>query len=98
MRGRKSLPGAEEAMPCWSDSVAGGAMVEAGGGVVAHGRRLQAAALLFQATEREILPLPFSSVSFPLLSFFSGFPFILPVCFQLSSPVSSFSFLSVWVY
>ena len=30
--------------------------------------------------------------------FFSGFPFILPVCCQVSYPVSSFSFLSVWVY
>jgi len=36
--------------------------------------------------------LPYSFV------FFSGFPFILPVCCQVPYPVSSFSFLSVWVY
>ena len=28
----------EEVVPCWSDCFAGGAVVEAGGGVVAHGR------------------------------------------------------------
>jgi len=39
-------------------------VVEAGGGVMAHGRRLQAAMLLFQAAEREILPLPLSSIFF----------------------------------
>jgi len=38
---------------CWSDCFAGGAVVEAGDGVVAHGCRLQVAALLFQAAERE---------------------------------------------
>jgi hypothetical protein len=48
----------------------GGAVVEAGGGVVAHGRWLQAATLLFQAAKREILPLPFSRVFFPILLFF----------------------------
>jgi hypothetical protein len=46
---------------------AGGAAVEAGSGVAAHWRRLQAVALLSQAAERGILPLSFSSVSFPLL-------------------------------
>ena len=44
-------------------------MVEAGGGVVAHGRRLQAAVLLFQTVEGEVTALPFSSVCLPLLSF-----------------------------
>ena len=83
---------------CWSDYFAGGAVVEAGGGVVAHGRRLPAAALLFQAGVREILPLPFSYVFFHILLFFSGFPFILPVCCQVPYPVSSFSFLSVCIY
>jgi len=38
---------------CWSDCFAGGAVVEAGDGVVAHGCQLQVAALLFQAAERE---------------------------------------------
>jgi len=56
-------------------------VVEAGGGVVAHGRRLQAAALLFQAAERESLPLPLSS-SF---SFFFLSLFRLPVVVPLSS-------------
>jgi len=46
-------------VPCWSSCFAGG--------VVAHGRQLQAAELLFQAAEREIPALPFSSVFFPLL-------------------------------
>jgi hypothetical protein len=40
-------------VPCWSICSAGGAAVEADGGVVAHGRRLQATVLLFQATERD---------------------------------------------
>jgi len=34
--------------------LAGLAAVEAGGGVVAHGRQLQAAVLLFQAVERDV--------------------------------------------
>jgi hypothetical protein len=51
--GKEKLPGAEEAVPCWSICSAGGAAVEADGGVVAHGRRLQATVLLFQATERD---------------------------------------------
>jgi len=44
----------EEAVPCWSGCFAGGAAVEAGGGVVAHRWQLQAAVLLFQAAEREV--------------------------------------------
>jgi len=36
---------------------------------VAHGRRLQAAVLLFQTVEGEVTALPFSSVCLPLLSF-----------------------------
>jgi len=41
-------------------------VVEAGGGVVAHRRRLQAAVLLFQTVEGKV---PFSSVCLSLLSF-----------------------------
>jgi hypothetical protein len=81
-------------MRCWSVCFAGGAAVEADGSVMAHRRRLQAVVLLFQAVESEI-PLPFSSISFPLLSFFSLYP---PSLFLSFLPVSSFSFLSVWVY
>ena len=44
-------------------------MVEAGGGVVAHERRLQAAVLLFQTVEGEVTALPFTSGCLPLLSF-----------------------------
>jgi len=54
-------------VPCWSDCFAGDAVVEAGGGVVAHKRWLQAITLLFQAVEKEALVLPFS---FVLLLFF----------------------------
>ena len=71
-------------MRCWSGCFFGGAVVEAGGGVMAHGRRLQAAMLLFQAAEREILPLPLSSIFFVLsfsVSFTSGCPFVLSVLF-----------------
>jgi hypothetical protein len=82
---------------CWSGCFFGGAVVEAGGGVMAHGRRLQAAMLLFQAAEREILPLPLSSIFFVLsfsVSFTSGCPFVLSVLFffffKFPSPVSSF--------
>lgn len=77
----------------WSVGFAGGAAVEAGGGVTAHWRWLQAAALLSQATERGVLPLSFSSVSFPflLLLLFSlalpfslrFFPFVFPSLFFL---------------
>jgi len=38
--GEEELPGAEEAVRCWSGCFVGGAAVEAGGGVVAHGQRL----------------------------------------------------------
>jgi len=65
--GEEELPGAEEAVRCWSVGFAGGAAVEAGGGVVAHGRRLQTVTLLFQMVEKEAPALPFSSV---LLLFF----------------------------
>jgi len=92
--GEEELLGTEETMRCWSVCFAGGAAVEADGSVMAHRRRLQAAVLLFQAVESEI-PLPFSSISFPLLSFFSLYP---PSLFLSFLPVSSFSFLSVWVY
>jgi len=53
----------------WSECFASGAVVEAGAGVVAHGRRLQAAVLLFQTVEGKVTALPFSSVCLPLLSF-----------------------------
>jgi hypothetical protein len=97
MQGEKSLLGAEEAVPCWSDCFAGGAVVETGGCVVAHGRRLPAAVLLFQAAEREVTAPPFSSVSFPLLSFFSGFPFPLSSRFVFFNflPRFKLSFLSL---
>jgi hypothetical protein len=70
-------------VPCWSDCFAGGAVVEAGGGVVAHGRRLQAITLLFQVVEKEALVLPFSSV---LLLFFCC------VSFSLCSGLGDVSF------
>jgi len=38
----EGLPGAEGAVPGWSDCFAGGAAVEAGGVVMAYGRRLPA--------------------------------------------------------
>jgi hypothetical protein len=44
-------------------------VVEAGGGVVAHERRLQAAVLLFQTVEGEVTALPFTFVCLPLLLF-----------------------------
>ena len=50
--GKRTLPGVEE-------TVAGGASVEADGGVVAHGRRLQAMLRLFQTTEGVVTALPF---------------------------------------
>jgi len=55
--------------------------VEAGGVVVAHGRRLPAVVLLFQAAKREILPLP--------LVFFCFFLFFLCFVYQWLSPLSS---------
>ena len=89
--GEEKLPGAEaEAVACY---VSGGAVVEADSGVAAHWRRLQAAALLSQADERGILPLSFSSVSFPfLLLLWFSFP-LLSVLFSLS-PFSLFRFFS----
>jgi len=77
--------------------VSGGAVVEAGSGVAAHWRRLQAAALLSQAAERRILPLSFSSVSFPLLLLlWFSFPlFSILSVLSSSSPLSlSFGFFS----
>ena len=74
--------------------VSGGSVVEAGSGVAAPWRRLQAAALLSQAAERGILPLSFSSVSFPfLLLLWFSFPLfsLLSVLFSLS-PFSLFRF------
>jgi hypothetical protein len=79
--GEEELPGVEEAVRRWSGCFAGGAAAEAGGGVVAHGRRLQTVILLFPAAEREILPLPLSSIFF---SFFLSL-FRLPVVVSLSS-------------
>ena len=96
-----SQSGAEKAVPCWSDRFAGGVAVEPGGCVVAHGRQLQVAVLLFQAAEREVLALPLSS---SVLFFFFLFfrcqvvsPFVLPVYFFLKFPplfqASPYSFL-----
>jgi len=58
VEGKEELPGTEEAVPCWFGYFAGGAAVEADGGVVAHGRQLQAAVLLFQAAKREVTAIP----------------------------------------
>jgi len=88
--GEEGLPGAEEAVPCWSDCFAGGAVVETGGGVAAHGRRLQAVVLLFQAAKKEAPALPFSSVfllffcyvSFSFCSCLDAFFFSNPDLFQ----------------
>jgi len=63
---------------CWS---VGGAAVEA------DGSRTAAVALLFPVAEREVLPLPLSSVSFSF-RFFSVF---LPLWLVLSFPFSLFS-------
>jgi len=73
----------------------GGAVVEPDGCVVAHGWQLQAAVLLFQAAERDVLALPLSSsVCFflSLLSLSSGFSLCTPYLFfsQIPSFVSSF--------
>jgi hypothetical protein len=70
--GEEELPGAEEAVRCWSGCFAGGAAVEAGGGVMAHGLRLQTVTLLFQTVEKEAPTLPFSPFS---SSFSAAFPF-----------------------
>ena len=94
--GEEKLPGAEaEAV---AGCVSGGSVVEAGSGVAAPWRRLQAAALLSQAAERGILPLSFSSVSFPfLLLLWFSFPlFSFLSVLSSSSPLSlSFGFFSV---
>jgi len=73
--GGEKLPGMEEVVCCWSGCFAGGAAVEAGGGVVAHRWRLQTVMLLLQAVEKKAYVLPFSSV---LLLFFCcvSFPFL----------------------
>jgi len=107
VEGKEELPGIEEAMPCWSGCFAGGAVVEAGGGVVAHGRQLQAAVMLFQAAEREVTALLFIFLANPLLfqtrllsslslSLFPVcFPFLfLPFPFRFS--MFFFSFLCVF--
>jgi len=96
-------------VPCWSDCFAGGAAVEAGGNVVAHGRQLQVVVLLFQAAKREVLSLTLSSsVSFFFLLFRLPVvcPFVLPFflkfppLFQASPcsflPLSIFRFLSFY--
>ena len=74
--GEEGLPGAEEAVPCWSDCFSSVAVVEAGGGVVAHGRWLQEVMLLFQAAEKKAPALPFSSV-LHLFFYCVSFSFVL---------------------
>jgi len=92
VEGHEEVPGAKEAVTCWSGCFAGSSAVEAGGGVVAHGRQLQAAVLLFQAAEREIPALPFSGY------FSFSFCSCLCVCFSTPVPllvsVSSLSLIS----
>ena len=95
-RGEEELPGAGEAVACCTS---GGAVAEAGGGVLAHGRRLQAKALLSQAAERGILPLSFSSVSSPVFfvsvhSLSTRFPSFSFYFFSLLSVLSFQVFLS----
>jgi hypothetical protein len=104
MHGKKSLPGAEEAVSCWSDCFAGGAVMEAGGGVVAHGRRLPAEATVssggatvlfsgFPLSSRFVFnfPTPFQAFpSFPIFRFLS-----LSVCF-FWFVLSSLWFVSVF--
>jgi hypothetical protein len=82
-KGKKSVPDAEEAVPCWLNCFAGGAVVETGSCVVAHGRQLQAITLLFLAVEKAAPVLPLSSV---LLLFFCC------VSFSLYSSLSDVSF------
>jgi len=66
---------------CWPGCFTSGAAVEAGGGVVAHGRRLQAAVLLFKRQrERDFFLFPSPLV----FSFFLSL-FRLPVVIPLSS-------------
>jgi len=89
VEGHEEVPGAEEAVTCRSGCFAGGSVVEAGGGVVAHERQLQEAVLLFQAAEREIPALPFSSVFFPLLRLRFLFFLFLFMCVFFNSLSSS---------
>jgi len=82
-------------MPCCSGRFIGGSAVEAGGGVVAHGRQLQAA--------RSSCPLLFFRcfVLLSPLSLWSGFPLCAPCLFlsQTPSPVSNrSSFLSFFLF
>jgi hypothetical protein len=91
-KGKKSVPDAEEAVPCWLNCFAGGAVVETGSCVVAHGRQLQAITLLFLAVEKAAPVLPLSSV---LLLFFCCVSFSLysslsDVSFQDSNPSAPF--------
>jgi hypothetical protein len=99
VEGKEELPGTEEAMPCWSGCFAGGAVVEVGGGVVAHGRQLQAAVLLFQAAEREVTALLFIFLANPLLfqtRLLSSLSLSLSRLLSFSFPSISFSFLYVF--
>jgi hypothetical protein len=83
-------------------------VVEAGGGVVAHGRRLQAAVLLFKRRrERDFFlfpsPLVFLFFSFSV-SFIRGYPFVLLVLFFKKTSLPGFklpltlSFLSLFPF
>ena len=87
IKGEKKLHGAEEAVRCWSVGFAGGAAVEAGGCVVAHGRRLQAALWLFPTVRRRSLG---SLLCFRFLSYLpvSSFPLPLPLSFGFSVALS----------
>ncbi|XP_061962436.1 deoxyuridine 5'-triphosphate nucleotidohydrolase-like [Populus nigra] len=58
------------------EGLPGGAVAEAGGGALVHGRRLQAALRLFPVAESEVVPLPSSSVSIS----FRFLSFLLPLC------------------
>ena len=88
MHGKKSLPGAEEAVSCWSDCFAGGAVMEAGGGVVAHGRRLPAEATVSSGGATVLFS------GFPLSS---RFVFNFPTPFQAFPSFPIFRFLSLSV-
>jgi hypothetical protein len=93
-----------------SGCVAGGAVVEAGGGVLAHGRRLQAAALLLRTTVLQSffkffyqlaafpsyisVPLPFGSFSTLFGSFCFLSFFFFAFVFLSSRFLSSFGPLS----
>jgi len=66
-RGKKSVPDAEEAVPCWLNCFAGGAVAETGDCVVAHGRRLPNSDVTASGGGKKASVFPFSSV---LLLFF----------------------------